>query len=414
MFFPWGTYLVSAPIVANAQTLLGVLAWQSTKGSIIKAAPGFVGDMVIVSSNNSVNISHINIDATGVPYGLHCTKVNNAMSSINRVTVQYATTACFYFKECQVSHMAGLRALNGLGDGFFISGCNAAVFLSCSAALNIGSGFVVTGGAPTFSGGCTLTECHSEANENHGIELRAETLGTASPLVLPRVLNCWIEGNFMHGVYLLEVSAAIISGNRITSRHYGAGSGGVNIHGLKVEDSNIVVVLNNYVTVSVGAHADFKTIKSENSSSTSISNNWTLTNLQDAPLLHSPANEFIVTGLLTSANVWAAAQSVTPNTLTHGANIATDAALSNVFDVTLSGATAQLDNPTNLADGQTIRWRVAQDGTGGRALTFGTNFDWGSDAAPDLTTEAAGALTIITGTSDGTKVLVTAKLGYTT
>jgi hypothetical protein len=86
--------------------------------------------------------------------------------------------------------------------------------------------------------------------------------------------------------------------------------------------------------------------------------------------------------------------------------------LSNVFTVTLAGVTAQLDNPTNLTDGQTIVIRVTQDGVGGRALTFDTNWDFGADGAPDLTTEGIGALSLITGVSDGTKVFASAKLGF--
>ena len=102
--------------------------------------------------------------------------------------------------------------------------------------------------------------------------------------------------------------------------------------------------------------------------------------------------------------LWTAAQDVAPSLLTYGANIAVNAALSNVFTVTLTGATAQLDNPTNLVNGQTIIFRVTQDGTGGRALTFGTAYDFGTAGVPDLTTSTAGKMDIITGISNGTKV----------
>jgi hypothetical protein len=118
------------------------------------------------------------------------------------------------------------------------------------------------------------------------------------------------------------------------------------------------------------------------------------------------------TGLLDTQNTYTKAQTVAPSALSYGANIALDASLSNVFTVTLAGVTAQLDNPTNLTDGQTIVIRVTQDGVGGRALTFDTNWDFGADGAPDLTTEGIGALSLITGVSDGTKVFASAKLGF--
>ena len=90
-----------------------------------------------------------------------------------------------------------------------------------------------------------------------------------------------------------------------------------------------------------------------------------------------------------------------------------DAAQSNTFTVTLTGATAQLDNPTNMQDGHTLIFRVTQDGTGGRALTFDTAYDFGAEGAPDLSTEAAGEMSIITCMSNGTKLYCTALKGFT-
>jgi hypothetical protein len=86
---------------------------------------------------------------------------------------------------------------------------------------------------------------------------------------------------------------------------------------------------------------------------------------------------------------------------------------SNVFNVPLSGTTAQLDNPTDLVDGQTIVIRAYQDVTGGRGLTFDTAWDFGEDGPPDLTAEAGDKMSIITGVSDGTKIAASAKLGFT-
>lgn len=76
------------------------------------------------------------------------------------------------------------------------------------------------------------------------------------------------------------------------------------------------------------------------------------------------------------------------STLTDGANIATDAALGNVFTVTLAG-NRTLDNPTNGVNGQKIVWRIRQDGTGSRTLAYGTAFRFGTDVtSPTLTTAA--------------------------
>jgi hypothetical protein len=116
---------------------------------------------------------------------------------------------------------------------------------------------------------------------------------------------------------------------------------------------------------------------------------------------------------LATRQVFTAAQDVAPFALTYGANISVNASFSNTFTVTLTGATAQLDNPTSLQDGQTFVFRVLQDGTGGRGLTFGTNYDFGTEGSPTLTTSTAGKLDIITAVSNGTKLFCTTLRGFT-
>lgn len=74
--------------------------------------------------------------------------------------------------------------------------------------------------------------------------------------------------------------------------------------------------------------------------------------------------------------------------LSDGANIATDASLGNIFTVTLGG-NRTMDNPTNAVDGQIILYKLKQDGTGSRTITWGSNFRGSTDVAlPTLTTTA--------------------------
>lgn len=65
---------------------------------------------------------------------------------------------------------------------------------------------------------------------------------------------------------------------------------------------------------------------------------------------------------------------VTPDTLTDGATIATDASTGNNFRVTLTGSHT-LGNPTNASDGQHILFELVQDATGSRVCTLGTKFN---------------------------------------
>ena len=79
------------------------------------------------------------------------------------------------------------------------------------------------------------------------------------------------------------------------------------------------------------------------------------------------------------------------STLTYGGTISTNATLGNIFSVTLTGSTALLANPTGAVDGQTLIFRVIQDGTGGRLLTYGTNFKFGTLIPTITLSTSAGA-----------------------
>ena len=92
----------------------------------------------------------------------------------------------------------------------------------------------------------------------------------------------------------------------------------------------------------------------------------------------------------------------TPVTLTYsGTNIETDASLANVFRVTLTND-AYLVAPTNLVDGQHIRWWFTQ-GTGTNILTVDTNFFVFPTGTTNLTfSTAVGSKDELLGTYDGT------------
>jgi hypothetical protein len=65
-----------------------------------------------------------------------------------------------------------------------------------------------------------------------------------------------------------------------------------------------------------------------------------------------------------------------------------NAALGNVFALTLTASTTTLGNPANPVDGQAIRVRLTQDGTGSRTIAYGTAYDFGAAGAPTLSTGA--------------------------
>lgn len=85
-----------------------------------------------------------------------------------------------------------------------------------------------------------------------------------------------------------------------------------------------------------------------------------------------------------------------PVTLTDAETITTDATLANVFRVTLAGTPRTLDNPTGMVDGQRLTWEITQDATGGRTLSFGAAFAFGTDL-PSVTLSTTPGVTDILG-----------------
>lgn len=73
--------------------------------------------------------------------------------------------------------------------------------------------------------------------------------------------------------------------------------------------------------------------------------------------------------------------------LTDGATISLNAALGNLFRLTLTG-NHTLANPTGGTDGQLIRVEVTQGGSGGYSLSYGAAYDFGTDGVPALSTTA--------------------------
>ncbi len=113
---------------------------------------------------------------------------------------------------------------------------------------------------------------------------------------------------------------------------------------------------------------------------------------------------------LEHANTWIASQNVAAVALTDAANIATNAALGNVFTVTLGG-NRTLDNPTNPVAGGIYTWVITQDGTGSRTLAYGAAFKWPAGIAPTLSV-AIGAVDMISAVYTGTTYKAVAQLAF--
>lgn len=90
---------------------------------------------------------------------------------------------------------------------------------------------------------------------------------------------------------------------------------------------------------------------------------------------------------LAATQTFTAAQRGAITTLTDGATITADFAVTNHFQVTLGG-NRTLANPSNQTAGQSGAIRIVQDGSGNRTLAYGSNWKFSNGSAPTLTTTA--------------------------
>lgn len=75
-------------------------------------------------------------------------------------------------------------------------------------------------------------------------------------------------------------------------------------------------------------------------------------------------------------------------TFVSGGTTLVNAALGNVFNLTLTDSTSTLGIPSNPVDGQVIRIRLTQGTGGGFTLAYASGYDFGAATAPILSTAA--------------------------
>jgi hypothetical protein len=277
-------------------------------------------------------------------------------------------------------------------------------------------------GMSSFSlaaGNITLSTANNSTDQARMAILNASgILPAAREIVVPAVSKFYLVYNNTTGAYSVTVKTAAGTGVTVTQGK----AQWVWCDGTNVLASSV-------------AHADAATTSTTASSATSVPND-TITyamiqNMTTARILgrttggSGDIEELTAGSTLTlsggslslnlgSSNAWTATQYVTPSALTSGTNISVNAALSNTFTLTIAH-NATLDNPTNLANGMVLTFRIKQDGTGGRTLAYGTKYEFPGDVAPTIT-PTAGKMDVITGTYDSAadKLYCTISQNYST
>ena len=111
-------------------------------------------------------------------------------------------------------------------------------------------------------------------------------------------------------------------------------------------------------------------------------------------------------GALDTAQTWTKGQRGEITVLTDGATITADFADSNNFSVTLGGLRT-LANPSNQTAGQSGCIWITQDGTGGRTLSYASQWDFAGGTPPVLSTAAAAVDCLVYAVQSSTKITAT-------
>jgi parallel beta-helix repeat protein len=122
---------------------------------------------------------------------------------------------------------------------------------------------------------------------------------------------------------------------------------------------------------------------------TSLSDQGAFTPATYTPATVNPGGNATIGGNLSLIGAMATKFSEAVVALTDAATISTNLSLGNQFTVTFAG-NRTIANPTNPTSGQKVIYRITQDATGSRTVTWGANFRFSTDIpSPTLTITAA-------------------------
>ena len=124
---------------------------------------------------------------------------------------------------------------------------------------------------------------------------------------------------------------------------------------------------------------------------------------EGAALVSTQANVPAAVAVTNAAQTFTAAQRGTITTLTDGATVTPDFAVTNNYKIELGG-NRTLANPTNLTAGQSGVIVINQDSTGSRTLAFGSYWKFAGGTAPTLTTTASASDVIVYFVDSATRI----------
>lgn len=294
----------------------------------------------------------------------------------------------------------GCYSVSNYGCGFTDAGGSGAQFIGCVSAQNNQDGFAVdngTIGATAQPGGNTMfVGCESIANSRYGFTYNPTATNSTNASGTGNItwVGCkawnntslgWyinpISGHAVSGIYLTGCDA---TGNGTSAIQFNQSCSDIVINGCKFRSNGQNSGTNNFgVNLNTGTLTNFQMTGCRVWDDGGTQHQAYAVNLASGTTISTGMianNDFRgnLTGFLSNAGTLTSCiiekNPGGPVTIAYASTINTDCSVGDEFEVTLTGAMT-LANPTNMVDGQTVRWRFTQDATGGRVLTLGTAFN---------------------------------------
>jgi len=419
--FPAGTYKISSALVARSNI---VLAGVSDGASVISQS-STTNNGLTGSDITRLTIQDLTFQGpgSGSGQGIALTRVSNPATvslDFTRVTVKYFGDTGIDLSNPIVSTFTSVTSANNGNHGWNIHGVSGGAagtscsFVSCYADTVTNAGFHIDTMAY-----CSFVSC---AADYCGIGY--EVTGSGSQGI--SFTGCGTESDMNQGGgyngYGWKINAAISVGlwncftyNSPNSSVWVTGNArAVSIFGFA--ENAPAASATNSIVVDAGCSAtlgDFSNVKPLSLAGYTNVTNDTSGGTVAAGFVYGAGSAYYEGNVSTTASP-TQAQHLTrkdyvdskaapaPVTLTDASTIATNAALGNLFRVTLGG-NRTLGTPTNPTDGQRATWELIQDATGSRTLTLSSAFALGSTISSTTLTTTANKRDFLTAVYNASK-----------